>query len=172
MELPWYAGVEGLRPLGFKGFLTIKELRRENLSPVPGGVRDIGVYVVVRPEAERPTFLLQSTGGRFKAKNPNVAQDLLTKNWLLNSQIVYVGKAGSQTGSATLKSRLRQYLNFGAGKPIGHWGGRYTWHLPNADELLVCWKITPDQEPRNVEREMLAEFEAVHGARPFANLAG
>ena len=87
-----------------------------------------------------------------------------------NTDIVYIGKAGGMTSKVTLQSRLIQYLKFGMGKNIGHWGGRYIWQLANTDELVICWKPT-DEEPRKVETEMIAQFKAEHqGQRPFANL--
>ena len=64
------------------------------------------------------------TGEFFKGKNPNVVLDELKKNWIDDTLVVYIGKAGGGNSKATLKSRLRQYFGFGQGKSIGHWGGR------------------------------------------------
>lgn len=169
MQPPWHTSVESLDDFGFTGFRTIAELRATKLSAVPSG---IGVYVIVRPVKSRPGFLKESTGGRFKGRDPNVSQEILQRHWVDDAQVVYIGKAGSANGSATLKSRLRQYLDFGAGRPIGHWGGRFIWHLHDSDELLVAWKETTDEEPRDVEKRLIREFVQSHGARPFANLVG
>ncbi|HEX5243544.1 MAG TPA: hypothetical protein VFW23_09820, partial [Tepidisphaeraceae bacterium] len=65
----------------------------------------------------------------------------------------------------------KQYLDFGDGRPIGHWGGRYTWHLTNSENLVVCWKLTPGSVPREVEQRMIREFVSTFGVLPFANLA-
>lgn len=68
-----------------------------------------------------------------------------------------------------LKRRLTQFADFGAGKPVGHWGGRLIWQLPNVDALRVAWKETPGQVPVKVESELIAAFRQVHGKPPFAN---
>lgn len=60
------------------------------------------------------------TGGFFKGKNPNVSIQELNSNWIDGEHIVYIGKA------TELCRRLRQYMSFGQGKNIGHWGGRYS----------------------------------------------
>ena len=56
-----------------------------------------------------------------------------------------------------LKTRLSSYLRFGEGKFATHWGGRYIWQLKDSRELIVCWK-TMDEDPRVVEKEMIAKF--------------
>jgi hypothetical protein len=170
MPTPWYTDIDSLRSDGFTGFITVRELRACKLSCVPGKRGDIGVYLMLRIEEGLPMFLPASTGGRFKRRDPNIALDVLKAKWVPDSQIVYLGKAGAPGKSATLRSRLKQYLDFGAGRPIGHWGGRYTWHLPNSENLVVCWKATPGAVPREVEQQMIREFTAAFGGRPFANL--
>jgi hypothetical protein len=59
--------------------------------------------------------------------------------------------------------------DFGAGKPIGHWGGRLIWQLPNIDALLVAWKETPGRVPVEVEAELIEQFRLTYGKPPFAN---
>ncbi|WP_372921761.1 GIY-YIG nuclease family protein [Roseovarius sp.] len=166
----WHSGLDGLRRNGFGGFETVGYLRQSNFESVPGRPGDIGVYVVVWPNHEQPAFLEVSTGGWFKGKDPSVRRAVLQQNWVQDSDIVYVGKAGSLGKPTTLRSRLRQFLDFGAGKAIGHWGGRLTWHLPDSDRLIVCWKPTPFEEPREVEKVLLEEFLTAYGSLPFANL--
>ena len=171
MSTTWFSSADSLRSHGFTGFLSIRELRECDLQCVPGVRDDIGVYVVLRTEEGVPTFLAKSTGGRFKGRDPNVSRVELRAHWVDGTTIMYVGKAGSSGKSATLRSRLRQYLAFGAGTPIGHWGGRFIWHLSSSENLVVCWKKTPDEESREVERRMIQEFKkAFHDCRPFANL--
>lgn len=85
--------------------------------------------------------------------------------------VVYIGKAGTATAQATLYSRLGQYLKFGQGENIGHYGGRYIWQLEDSHNLLVCWKKLPDNDPREVERKLIESFKLQYnGKRPFANL--
>jgi len=65
---------------------------------------------------------------------------------------------------------LRQYREFGRGRPVEHWGGRLIWQLESHAELLVCWRTT-SEEPRQVEELMLAAFKDRYGRLPFANLS-
>lgn len=152
----------------FDGFLKIRELRTSSLNEVPDSP---GVYVILRETGQPPRFLERSTGGHFKEKDPTVPLGELDAAWVPGSKIVYIGKAGHASEPPTLRTRLRQYLEFGRGKPVGHWGGRFIWQLADADDLTVCWRPTGGEEPRDVEQRMLAEFEREHGRLPFANLA-
>ena len=58
---------------------------------------------------------------------------------------------------------------FGAGKTVGHWGGRLIWQLADADQLIVAWKETPGRVPRQVEAELIRLFRQQYGKPPFAN---
>ena len=133
---------------GFEGFVTIDKLKSDPYQ-IP---TKQGVYVVLLPQDSKPAFLENGTGGFFKDKNPNVPISELKANWVNNTDIIYIGKAGGSSSRATLQSRLIQYLKFGMGIKIGHWGGRYIWQLANSDNLLICWKPTK-QDARDVERE-------------------
>ena len=156
---------ENLKRQGFEGFLTIGNLMTDSYR-IP---KEQGVYVVIFPKNTQPTFLAKGSGGFFKDKNPNVDISELEANWIDNTDILYIGKAGG-TNNSTLQTRLMQYLKFGMGKKIGHWGGRYIWQLTNSRDLIVCWKTTIEN-PRDIEERMIARFKAEHnGRRPFANL--
>ena len=85
--------------------------------------------------------------------------------------MIYIGKAGGSNSRATLHSRLKQYMRFGEGEPVGHWGGRLIWQLENHRELTVCYKTLANSEPREEEKKLILEFESIHGKIPFANLA-
>ncbi|MBA3243816.1 MAG: GIY-YIG nuclease family protein [Actinobacteria bacterium] len=90
---------------------------------------------------------------------------LLKLKWV-ESCVVYIGKGKN------LSRRLKQYAQFGSGKPTPHWGGRYVWQLRDAESLLVAWKqvATPDAAA-SAEASLLAAFRRAHGGRPpFANL--
>jgi hypothetical protein len=148
--------VDELRASGFSGFQPLLGL---NTDAVPSAG---GVYVVLTDRVGPPGFLPVSCGGHFKQKDPTVSESILRSKWVDGCSVVYIGKATS------LRSRLRQYRDFGRGKPIGHWGGRYIWQLENHADLLVCWRAT--DEPRRVEQSMLEAFERDYGRLPFANL--
>lgn len=62
-----------------------------------------------------------------------------------------------------------EYLDFGQGQNIGHWGGRYVWQLKDSAELVVCWKRV-DGNAKQVEKQMIKAFHEKHGKYPFANL--
>lgn len=150
----------------FKGFKTMSQLMLDD-SVIPDAK---GVYMVLTPKNAKPKFLKVGTGGHFKDKNPNVSYEELVNNWVDDTCVVYIGKAGSINGGATLRSRLKQYLRFGQGKKVGHWGGRLIWQLSNSSNLLFCWMPTPDHDPRQVEVFLLNKFFEQNNKLPFANL--
>lgn len=110
-----------------------------------------------------PEFLKANPGGRFKGKDPTVREQALSANWVERAEVVYIGKADE------LRRRLRQFADLGAGKPVGHWGGRLVWQLADSETLLVAWKETPGEVPVAVEAYLLAEFRVAYGKAPFAN---
>ena len=162
-----FNNIDDIKKAGFVGFKTIQELF-VNSSQLPA-IK--GVYLVLNLETKAPSYLQVGTGGYFKDKNPNVTMQVLKSNWVNKTLVVYIGKAGSNTSSATLKSRLKQYFGFGQGKNIGHWGGRLIWQLASSNNLVVCWKILPDEDPRTFEGKLIKDFVIQFGCRPFANLA-
>jgi hypothetical protein len=158
--------IADFRKIGFEGFVRISDLRVLVCREIPDKP---GVYLVLKAKKFARKFLNKSTGGHFKGKDPTVEIGHLEKRWLKNALILYVGKAGpGKTG--TLRKRLKKYIQFGQGKPVAHWGGRYIWQLSQSDDLLICWKATGSSPPRIVEKKLIQEFEDMHGILPFANL--
>ena len=78
-----------------------------------------------------------------------------------------MGKAGASGSKATLRSRVKQMLEFGQGKPAKHYGGRDLWQLRQAPSLSLAWK---SGDPAQLEQELLSEFTAYYGRLPYANL--
>lgn len=154
--------IEDVKHEGFSGFISVAKLREDGCS-IPTGA---GVYLVVRATKTAPRFLSEGTGGYFKGKNPNVSIEELQANWVDDTCVLYIGKATS------LRKRLKQYIDFGKGRSVGHWGGRYIWQLEDADQLLLCWKETPNEDPKSVESAWISSFKSFYGVRPFANLQG
>jgi hypothetical protein len=154
-----------LEALGFEGWCTWAALRQAHFAAVPAGP---AVYVIYRAAAAAPSFLGVNPGGRFKDKGPSVPLDVLTSSWVPGAHVVYIGKAD------VADRRLKQFARFGAGEPVGHWGGRYIWQLSDSDELLVAWhEISWVEQARQYEKRLLARFGELHGVvRPFANLTG
>ena len=154
-----------LRDNGFTGSSTIDDLRSRR-AVVPGLP---GVYIVYRDQLNPAEFLDRSTGGWFKGRDPSVPIGKLEASWVEEAHVLYIGKADSgRTGTRGVRVRVDEYLRFGHGEPIGHWGGRYLWQLADVDELLICWK--PCSDPADEEARLLDLFRAAHDALPFANL--
>jgi hypothetical protein len=146
-----------LEATGFVGWVPFSEIAT-SACPSSGGV-----YVITYSGAEPVGFSGRSCGGWFKGRDPAVPRQALIANWVEHAEVVYIGKADQ------LKRRLQQFADFGAGKPVGHWGGRLIWQLRSIDALRVAWKETRGRVPRAVELELLANFRALHGKPPFAN---
>lgn len=146
-----------LEATGFVGWIPFGLLKSSN-CPSTGGV-----YVVTLEASSPPAFAERSCGGWFKGKDPTVSREALLLNWVDDAEVVYIGKADQ------LRRRLRQFADFGSGKPVGHWGGRLIWQLSNADMLRIAWKETPGEVPLVVEAELLTAFRDVYGKPPFAN---
>lgn len=142
---------------GFTGWLAFPEARASGAIPMTGGV-----YFVTYAARAPAAFLPQNRGGWFKGKDPTVPASALAANWI-DAEVVYIGKADQ------LRRRIRQFADFGAGKPVGHWGGRLIWQLAEPDQLRIAWKETPDRAPVEVEAEMLTSFRREYGRPPFAN---
>lgn len=147
---------------GFEGFVTFEALGSRAIDDVP---QSAGIYTVLRIAETPPTFLERSSGGRFKGREPAVPIAQLTSNWVDGSVVTYIGKAEN------LCRRVRQYRDFGSGRPVGHWGGRYVWQLADSSDLLVAWRrCRKGETSRGLEAGLLAEFHTEHGRLPFANL--
>jgi hypothetical protein len=150
---------------GFVGWRTWTELRATEFADVPATP---AVYVVFRPTVTAPSSLEVNPGGRFKGRDPTVTAERLEAQWVSGAHVIYVGKAN------VANRRLAEFARFGAGVPIGHWGGRYIWQLADSSDSLIAWHPISWGEPaRDYEKRVLAHFCDLHGGlRPFANLAG
>ncbi len=159
---PWSA--DALREGGFVGFVPLVAVQPSDVPTAPG------VYAVIRATTASPVFLDASAAGRFKGKDPSAPADVLARKWVDGADVLYIGKATpGSAGRRGLRRRLDEFRRFGAGEPVGHWGGRYIWQLADRDELLVAWNAT-DEDASAVESRMLRDFIAHYGALPFANL--
>lgn len=147
-----------LEALGFEGWLPFQSSEAWSYCPVASGV-----YAVVREPSEPPVFEQRSPAGWFKGRDPSVPLEALQANWVDGAEVIYIGKANS------LRRRLRELRRFGAGEPVGHWGGRLIWQLAHESRLSVAWKETPGVAPEMVEAELLESFRQKYGKYPFAN---
>jgi transcriptional regulator with XRE-family HTH domain len=153
---------EWLEEQGFEGFVSVRELRETKCSAVPPVP---GAYVVIIPEGATLRFLETSPGGHFKGKDPTVPVDRLESRWVENCGVPYIGKGNK------LSRRLQEFVKFGGGAAIGHWGGRLVWQLAHSDDLIIAWRPSaPGVSAREQESELIAAFEEVFGCLPLANL--
>ncbi len=164
-----WGAIDTLRSEGFAGFVTVRELQSSSCTAVPEAA---GVYLVVRPVKEAPVLATESCGGHFKGRNPTVQITVLREHWVDDAPVLYIGKAGGGASGATLRKRLRSYMRFGLGAPVGHWGGRFIWQLSNPSDLLVCWMPTGERDAVEFESQLIREFSETYGRRPYANLRG
>lgn len=155
-----------LKEDGFIGFMSVSSLT-DKITSIPN---QMGVYMVISEEIGRPEFILKGTGGFFKGIDPNVSLEELKLNWVENTKVIYIGKAGGGTSSSTLRKRVNDYLRFGKGKPAGHKGGRLIWQIKNSANLVIYWKPLTSVDPREYEKLLIAEFRSCYNTRPFANL--
>jgi hypothetical protein len=149
-----------LQSSGFEGFVP----RFESPAVAQRGPDWLRVYAVLRDTAAPPRFLATSKGGRSKDGDPTVPVELLRRRWHDRTPILYFGKADS------LRPRIRALVQSGAGEPVGHWGGRYLWQVEGCEAFLLAWREVA--KPREVERDLLADFAAHFGGLPFANIVG
>lgn len=149
--------------------MPIVYLRKSRCELVP---QEYGVYLVLRLDRSYPEFLEQSTGGHFKNQDPTVGLEVLEQEWVNGAIVVYIGNTGGIDKQSHLKQRLTQLIDFGAGKKVGHRGGRLLWQLADADHLVVCWKVLQEADPAMYKSGLIADFTHQYGQRPYANLIG
>lgn len=181
---PCYTGIHEdkftehlLSRYGGRDFITVSEFladSRSALSKVPSAP---GIYFVTTMHpAEPDSFLEVGTGGYFKGENPNVSISELRQKWVDGASILYIGRAGgTEPGGrkykATLQKRLEQLLKFGSGKNIGHRGGKYLWQCEDSEDFQIHWYATSKNEnPVQLERQLINAFSENYGRLPFANL--
>ena len=150
---------------GFTGFRPIAELETNRIP------QRQGIFAVLRPARFEPVFLAESTAGTFTRKNPSVPQAQLAAEWVENADILFVGKAGpGSKGNRALRRQIQEFVDFGHGKPPGHWDGRLIWQLAAAGTLLMAWKELPPAEFNAAQAAYHEQFRQLHGRLPFANL--
>ncbi|MEV7136101.1 hypothetical protein AB0N24_24895 [Arthrobacter sp. NPDC093128] len=156
---------QALREDGFAGFRPFAELEINRIPQAPG------IFAVLQPDGFQVQFLAKSTAGVFKKKDPSLTQTALAAEWVDGADVLYVGKAGpGSKGNRGLRRQVQEFLDFGNGKPPGHWDGRLIWQLANAKSLLIAWKELPAGGLNQAEAKYHADFRSEFGRLPFANL--
>jgi hypothetical protein len=156
---------QSLKEDGFTGFRTLAALEINRIPQRPG------IFAVLQTEGIEPRFLAKSTAGVFKKKDPSLGEPALAAEWVDGAEVLYLGKAGpGSKGNRGLRRQIQEFVDFGKGKPPGHWDGRLIWQLADAPSLLIAWKELPAGELNQVEAKYHAEFRQHYGRLPFANL--
>ncbi|NUU33236.1 hypothetical protein [Arthrobacter sp. C9C5] len=166
---------QSLKQDGFTGFRPLAELDINRIPQRPG------IFAVLMPEGPasgsngpgnaRPHFLAKSTAGIFKKKDPTLKAEALDVEWVDGADVLYVGKAGpGSKGNRGLRRQIQEFVDFGKGKPPGHWDGRLIWQLAAANKLIIAWKELPVEQLDAAEAGYHAAFIADHGRLPYANL--
>ena len=156
---------QSLKQDGFTGFRPLGVLDINRIPQKPG------IFAVLQPEGFRLQFLAKSTAGVFKKKDPTLKAETLAAEWIDGADILYVGKAGpGSKGNRGLRRQLQEFVDFGKGKPPGHWDGRLIWQLAAAGSLIAAWKELPVEQLTPTEAAYHAAFVAEYGRLPFANL--
>lgn len=154
-----------LKDEGFTGFRPLKSL---DINRIP---HRQGIFVVLLPTGFEAKFLTKSSAGTFKKKNPTLPQAELAEQWVEDAEVLFIGKASpGSKGNRGLRRQVQEFVDFGKGKPPGHWDGRLIWQLAGAGNLLVAWKELPPEELNAALAEQHAQFCETYGALPFANL--
>ncbi|PQZ93666.1 hypothetical protein CQ018_08365 [Arthrobacter sp. MYb227] len=157
--------MKSLKDEGFTGFRPMKALE---ITRIP---QRQGIFVIVRPTGFDPQYLAKSTAGVFKKKNPTLTESALSAEWIADAEVLYIGKAGvGSHGNRGLRRQIQEFVDFGKGKPPGHWDGRLIWQLANPQDLLIAWKELPLDALNVSLAKYQAEFVLAHGGLPFANL--
>lgn len=153
----------------WKGGIAIKNWKDQQANHEDLDNR--GVYIVVRLNQEPPSFLTTNPAPELKGRKHKETPDMLANFWVLDSPIVYIGKAGGTGQKATLRTRLNAYVKHGFEKlKYSHWGGRLIWQVEGCEDFLIYWHSSDQQEPSAVESELLSRFTKIYGKKPFANL--
>ena len=130
-----------------------------------------GLFAVLKPAGYEPRFLAKSTAGVFKKKDPSLRQEALAAEWIEDADVLYLGKAGpGSKGNRGLRRQIQEFVDFGKGKPPGHWDGRLIWQLADPQSLVIAWKELPAAELNVAETRYHADFRELYGRLPFANL--
>ena len=150
-----FSNANSIRKDGFKGFLSVSNLIDSRCCDIPDSRV---IYLVLRLKSGKPSFC------SAKYRESKYSTKALREHWIYNSVVLYIGKA-----SKSLRDRIYAYVRFGQNKNSGHAGGRSIWHLSDSNQLILCWKITPDSDPIVLERDLIKEFKSIYSYRPYAN---
>lgn len=157
-----------LEALGFTGFTTILELRK-NL-PKSGELSQRGIYAVVCSPTYKPIFINPDKA----RENCNViipwSLEKLKKKWVPGVEVLYFGKAGTDKNQQSLRKRITKLIRHSQGKTTKqgpHKGGELLWQLKGCKGFEVG--LYPTDKPDQEEDRLINLFFKKTGKIPFAN---
>ena len=114
-----YNSLESLKKNGFEGFVSVKDLCNERRC-IP---KKMGVYFVVLPNQNNVDFIENNLAGIRGRRNPTVSIAGLEQNWVSNTLVLYIGKAGAPNKKSTSETRINCLLKHGMGSDsAADWG--------------------------------------------------
>jgi len=158
----------GLTAQGFRGFTTIRELQRN--IPRSEELSQRGVYAVVCSPTYVPSFINYDKARR----NHNVIKpwslEKLQEKWVFGVEVLYIGKAGTDTKQRTLRRRISDIVRHSQGKTTKkgpHRGGELLWQLIGYQDFEVGY--LPTDQPEKEENRIIGFFLSKTDKLPFAN---
>jgi hypothetical protein len=172
-----FTSLENIVKQGFTGCVKVSDLQtiKGAYEQIPD---EAGVYFILRLAQSEAEFLILNPSriyGKHKEK-PHLHSfpvQILQKKFekVKTSVVVYIGKAGGKESGATLRSRLKEYMDAGLTTKgsNSHSGGRAIWQLKDSADLLICWKASHKDDAEDLERTLLKQFKSLYGSLPLAN---
>lgn len=161
---------DGLKALGFKGFLRVRDLQSEKYLHDHLQLEDLnqrGIYAVVCSETYQPSFI----GKEEALRNGNVEnpypEEKLKERWVQKVEVLYFAITGTSSKSRTLKERIAELIRHSQGKKKNHRGGEILWQLRGYEDFEVGYKS--NDNPIKEESMLIHEFIKKTGKQPFAN---
>ena len=126
-----------------------------------------GVYIIALSEPLRSPIISDIAIREWMSKADNMLLDnkkpskddiknRLEEFWYPDEKIIYIGKTSGN--NQTLRKRLCQYYRHQLGKRSPHRGGHWIKALLDFDELDVYWGIVEDDDPYEIEQQMMDYF--------------
>lgn len=147
-----------------KNFYSIEQLYNTNFSCIPDKK---GIYIIKKSKEMKIEFYMDTTAIK-EYLNKSMIYDieaLKEKFDKSDKEILYIGKAGGKKNK--LKQRIRQYVRYEYGEVNNHSGGRAIWQIVDSKALLLGF-IECDN-PEEIEKELLEEYENKYKVLPIAN---
>ena len=152
---------EGLDAAEFDGFIRIADSGGNVVPEQPG------VYVVLREKDTNPEYLTEGSWRDGPDARPPYAVGKLARKWVRGAVVVYFG--ATEAEGRTLRERVGELRDFGAGMSLDHHGGRAMWQLADRTDLVVAWRIAAWNEAAPQRNRLLREFRTANRKLPFAS---